>query len=103
MITKEKFIETINNIVKLNKEYDRWDDFGINLWELPIGVLMSEIIDASYTWAFTEEGIDWISWWLYERESFYGGEPNKVFDENNKEIPSETVEDLWELVKEYRK
>lgn len=102
MITKEQFIETINNIVKLNKEYDRWDDFGINLWELPIGDIMSSIMDSSYTWAFTENGIDWISWWLYERESVCGEEPNKVYRDGD-EIPSETVEDLWELVKEYRK
>lgn len=37
MITKEQFTKAINDTLKLNKEYDRWDDFGINLWELQIG------------------------------------------------------------------
>lgn len=104
MITKEQFTDLINSILKLNKEYDRWEDFGINLWELPIGDKMAEITDISIKALFNDDGIDWINWWLYEKPAMFEGEPdNKAYDEDGKEISTETVDDLWNIVKEYRK
>ena len=46
MITKEQFTKAINDTLKLNKEYDRWDDFGINLWELPIGDTVANLTES---------------------------------------------------------
>ena len=104
MITKEQFTKVIEDTLKLNKEYDRWDDFGINLWELPIGDIVANIAESIWNITFDEEGVDWINWWIYERPAlFEGDEVNKAYNEDGTEIPTETVDDLWNIVEKFRK
>lgn len=101
MISKEEFVTLIN-------EYKKWDDritqvcnvlktdifgsdwigYGSLLFERTIGFL------------FKEEAQDDIFWWLWEKD---GRSDMKMWDDSGKEIPTETVEDLWELVKDNRK
>lgn len=46
---------------------------------------------------FKKDGVDYITWWEYEK----AGNPEiKLFDENSNEIPSESLDDLWEIVKD---
>ena len=49
---------------------------------------------------FDEEGADTIDWWLYEKNfrSDY-----KMWDKDGNEIPTETTDDLWEIIKNNRK
>jgi hypothetical protein len=104
MITKEQFTKVIEDTLKLNKEYDRWDDFGINLWELPIGDIVADLAESIWDITFDEDGVDWINWWIYERPAlFEGDEVNKAYNEDGSEIPTETVDDLWNIVKKFRK
>lgn len=104
MITKEQFTKLITAIQALNKEYDRWEDFGINLWDLPIGDRMAEISDLAIKPLFKDEGIDWINWWMYEKPALIEGESdNEAFDENGNIIPTNTIDDLWNIVEDYRK
>ena len=104
MITKEQFTKVIEDTLKLDKEYDRWDDFGINLWELPIGDIVANIAESIWDITFDEEGVDWINWWIYERPAlFEGDEVNKAYNEDGSEIPTETVDDLWNIVEKFRK
>ena len=104
MITKEQFTKVIENTLKLDKEYDRWDDFGINLWELPIGDIVADLAESIWDITFDEDGVDWINWWIYERPAlFEGDEVNKAYNEDGSEIPTETVDDLWNIVKKFRK
>lgn len=104
MITKEQFTKVIEDTLKLNKEYDRWDDFGINLWELPIGDTVASLAESIWNIVFDEDGIDWINWWIYERPAlFEGDEVNKAYNEDGSEIPTETVDDLWNIVEKFRK
>lgn len=104
MITKEQFTKVIEDTLKLNKEYDRWDDFGINLWELPIGDIVADLAESIWDITFDEDGVDWINWWIYERPAlFEGDEVNKAHNEDGSEIPTETVDDLWNIVKKFRK
>lgn len=104
MITKEQFTKVIEDTLKLNKEYDRWDDFGINLWELPIGDIVADFAESIWDITFDEDGVDWINWWIYERPAlFEGDEVNKAYNEDGSEIPTETVDDLWNIVKKFRK
>ena len=104
MITKEQFTKVIEDTLKLNKEYDRWDNFGINLWELPIGDIVANIAESIWDITFDEEGVDWINWWIYERPAlFEGDEVNKAYNEDGSEIPTETVDDLWNIVEKFRK
>lgn len=104
MITKEQFTKVIEDTLKLNKEYDRWDDFGIDLWELPIGDIVDDLAESIWDITFDEDGVDWINWWIYERPAlFEGDEVNKAYNEDGSEIPTETVDDLWNIVKKFRK
>lgn len=104
MITKEQFTKVIEDTLKLNKEYDRWDDFGINLREFPIGDTVADLAESIWNITFDEDGVDWINWWIYERPAlFEGDEVNKAYNEDGSEIPTETVDDLWNIVKKFRK
>lgn len=104
MITKEQFTKVIEDTLKLNKEYDRWDNFGINLWELPIGDIVANLAESIWDITFDEDGVDWINWWIYERPAlFEGDEVNKAYNEDGSEIPTETVDDLWNIVEKFRK
>ena len=104
MITKEQFTKVIEDTLKLDKEYDRWDDFGINLWELPIGDAVANLAKSIWDITFDEDGVDWINWWIYERPAlFEGDEVNKAHNEDGSEIPTETVDDLWNIVEKFRK
>lgn len=104
MITKEQFTKVIEDTLKLNKEYDRWDDFGINLWEFPIRDTVADLAESIWDITFDEDGVDWINWWIYERPAlFEGDEVNKAYNEDGSEIPTETVDDLWNIVKKFRK
>jgi hypothetical protein len=50
---------------------------------------------------FEEEGYDWISWYLYERDGF-NGKTLSANDVDGNEI-CHNIESLWETVKPYRK
>jgi hypothetical protein len=80
MITKEQFIKLIADHRKHNDRLDKVEDV--------LGLL------------FQEEGVDDINWWLYEKCEC----PDyKMWDKDGNEIPTETLYDLWEIVKDYRK
>lgn len=103
MITKEQFIKIISLAQDYEKEVDRWDDFGIPIYEMPIGEIHGQLLDILLENVFTVDGVDWINWWLYERISIITGEPLEAYNEDGSIIPTDTVEDLWNLVKDYRK
>lgn len=99
---KEEFIKLIETIQEFDKELDRWNDFGIEVHELPIAEIPWKIIDIIWDSTFTDDGRDWIYWWLYERISIINGEELPYYDENDVKHFVHTPEDLWELVKEYQ-
>jgi hypothetical protein len=104
MITKEQFTKVIEDTLKLNKEYDKWDDFGINLLELPIGDTIDDLAKSIWDITFDEDGVDWINWWIYERPALFEGDVvNKAYNEDGSEIPTETIDDLWNIVEKFRK
>ena len=104
MITREQFIKVIKTVLDFNKELDKWDDFGIEIYNLPLGDYGARLSELTYTNLFTDDGIDWINWWLYEKPSVFEGEAdNQAYDENNNVIPTDTIDDLWNIVEKYRK
>lgn len=103
-MTQKQFEEIINAILDYDKEVDRWCDFGINLYEAHnyktgvgiaeyVGIIQTKFFNA----LFNETGVDWINWWLYEK---CGREDMKAFNEDGSEIPTQTIEDLWNIVKD---
>lgn len=102
VMTKEGFIKLIENAQNYNKELDRWSDFGIDLFELPISKLGWNFLNVVLPELFSDEGVDWINWWLFEKPGF-GGDPNQAYDEDGNVIPTDTIDDLWNIVKDYQK
>lgn len=99
-MTKEGFVKLIENAQNYSKELDRWSDFGIDLFGLPISELGWGFLNTVLPELFSDEGVDWVNWWLFEKPGFYG-ESNQAYD--GKVIPTDTIDDLWNLVKDYQK
>jgi hypothetical protein len=101
MITKEEFVLLISK----HKEWDnRIDEVSksLNCFILDADWVSytAELFDNTIKLLFTDEGADWIFWWLWEKD----GNPELLaYDSEDNIIPSETIDDLWELVKNYRK
>lgn len=75
---------------------DGWIDKGNGITVEYGNILFDEVLGL----LFQEEGVDDINWWLYEK----CGRPDyKMWDKDGNEIPTETLDDLWEIVKDYRK
>ena len=101
-MTKEGFIKLIENAQNYDKELDRWYDFGIELYEFPVSELGWRFLNITLPELFSDDGVDWINWWLFEKPGLRG-EPNQAYNEDGSIIPTDTIDDLWELVKEYQK
>ena len=100
---KCNFVAMINAIEKYDAEVERWADFGIELYELPICELTWELINMYLEEMFTKDGVDWINWYIYERKSVITGEVLPCWDEEGKEFYVNTPEDLWKLVEQHQK
>lgn len=102
MITKEEFIDLI---LKQQEWYNRIDEVSEalsvpTLFESDWVEYTSILFDKTLNLLFNEDGVDDISWWMYEKS---GNPELKMWDKNGKEIPTDTVEDLWNLVKDNQK
>ena len=100
---KCNFVAMVNAIEKYDAEVERWADFGIELYELPICEIPWEIINMYLKEMFNKDGVDWINWYIYERKSIFTGEVLPCFDEEGKEFYVNTPEDLWKLVEQHQK
>ena len=100
---KCNFVAMVNAIEKYDAEVERWADFGIELYELPICELTWELVNMYLEEMFNEDGVDWINWYIYERKSIITGEVLPCFDEEGKEFYVNTPEDLWKLVEQHQK
>lgn len=102
MMTKEQFVRMMNAAEAFDAEIERWDDFGIELFELPIGEIPWEMFNCWLDSNFNSDGIDWINWYLFERRSIFTNEVLPCYDENNNEFYVNTPEDLWKLVERHQ-
>lgn len=102
-MNKEGFIKLINNALKYKEEEERWSNFGIPLYELPLSELGWGFFNISIEEIFDIEAVGWINWWLFEKPGFFGGESNQAYNEDGSVIPTDTIDDLWELVKNNQK
>lgn len=98
-MTKELFTKMILEIQNFGNIVDRMCDvLGTNFFESPLAEVGWDLINTLINSHFDEEGQDWINWWLYEKD---GNPELKAWDENDNEIPTETIDDLWNLVKDH--
>ena len=98
-MTKELFTKMILEIQNFGNIVDRMCDvLGTNFFESPLAEVGWDLINTLINSHFDEEGQDWINWRLYEKD---GNPELKAWDENDNEIPTETIDDLWNLVKDH--
>ena len=87
---KEAFIDLIERMKATSESVSEAYRLKIDLiefsdsWEQIITILLKEL--------FTEEGYEWISWWLCENG-------REAWEENGTPIPMDTVEDLYNYLK----
>lgn len=101
MITKEQFIKLITDHRKHNDRLDEVEDvLGLAIYDCDWVEYGNILFDEVLGLLFQEEGVDDINWWLYEK----CGRPDyKMWDKDGNEIPTETLDDLWEIIKDYQK
>jgi len=98
---KEEFLEIIEKISSLEYQQDAYYKFGIDLLESQYPVLGTayEIIDLFFKSIYTEKGIDWINWFIYENDFGVGG----LEASDNGELICQTVEELYDYIEQYKK
>lgn len=102
MLNETSFIEMIKTAEALDKEIERWADFGIELYTQPIHDLPWKMFDLWVKSHFDSEGQDWINWYLWERISFNTKEVLPCYHEDGTAFYVNNPEDLWDLVKHHR-
>lgn len=101
MITKEQFIKLITNHCKHNDRLDEVEKvLGCSIFDCDWIEYGNILFDEVLNILFEEEAVDDINWWLYEKGGRYD---YKMWDKDGNEIPTETLDDLWEIVKDFRK
>ncbi len=94
-MTKELFVEIIELYQKQNELVDRYSD--LISYDSPIIEFGWKMFDVVLQEAFSENQLDWIHWWLYDRISFITGKELPYYDED-KEYYMHTIDDLWEYI-----
>lgn len=102
MINKALFIKMIEYAEAFEIEVNRWNDFGIQVFELPIVDIPWRMFNCWLESHFDTEGKDWVTWYLYERKSFNTYEVLSCYGKDGTQFFVSTAEDLWELVKDHR-
>lgn len=101
MITEKEF-------TKLITDYKAWsrrmnsicDVLNINIYEADWIDYTYSLFENTLNLLFTDSAVDTITWWLYEKD----GNPSLgMCDDEDNEIPTDTIKDLWEIVKSNRK
>ena len=99
-MTKEQFIKLMEAIKEryytIERIYDKLDDVFGSVGDLFIDeTSMTPIIDVISE--IVEDNNKWIEWYVYDK-NWGTDERLTVMDNNGNEIPSETLEDLWNLI-----
>jgi len=93
-MTYETFETLIKNLTDIRERSHNIYEIGVNL--LDYEEIYHTVITALLKEVFGEEGWDWISWYLYEKEGF-DGKVLQAYDENDNEI-CHNVKSLWETI-----
>lgn len=84
------------------EKHNEFSSFHDTLYELNVDITESTAfsyvgwLEAKYIRDhFTEYGVDWVEWWLYEH--FSG---RKTVKEDGKELDVTSIEDFWKFLSE---
>lgn len=102
------FKNVLDAVREIDKFIDQAQKLGIDMVDSPLFDNLSVLLKVSMTEAYTENGYDWVSWYLYElpmlkQHRKEGEKEEYAWDENKKPIDMSSDEALWKyLEKEYK-
>ena len=100
--TKELFCEILQNLQFVNgRTMGMKHDYKVNMMDYddPFYVTIENMFQLHYT----QEQQNIINWWLYDK-FLPTGETLILTDKDTEEIiPSDTPEDIWDLIQDYEK
>ena len=112
MISKKEFYNFISSYQKFSNGLDRFEkaitgkEFTSILFDTDWGNAVGEMLDIFLYSHFTEDGVDIITWWLFEDvdkiiyekvdPDLFNGETEVKYDVN-------TFDNLWNYIKKYEK
>lgn len=92
---KEEFIELIEEYIDFTNTIDKIDDIlHACIYETKEYGFVDRMFHKILEQSFNEQDIEDIDWWLYERR----GNPELKYYIDKVEMPSETIEDLWNIL-----
>ena len=114
MIEFKDFKKAIVSYINFDKYIGDLNRIGIDLVEGQSFMTAGTLLDLLWETNFTEEAMDTINWFLFEYHDLsddfdnYGNRIGEalepaMWDSDGKEIPMNTIEDLWNYVKDFRK
>ena len=92
MISREKFKRQLELAQSLDQITELLHDNGIEILESKLFNIPSELFSNFLYCVCTDDGADWVEWWLYE-------DVEKVVYEGDKEIRLDTIDDLYNYLK----
>lgn len=97
MITKEEFNNLITKYQNWNKRIDEVESIlgFADLLEADWIEYAAILFDDALNMLFTKEATDTIYWWLYEKHT-----GPSMWDSEGNVIPMDTIEDLWNYIKD---
>lgn len=101
MMNKEKFICFYTSLTKFLKESNSLAKNNVlnSEYILNYSGYGWEAVEKALSLSFNQDQIDWIYWWFFEKPHIKTNA--KAFDAKGNTIPTETIDDLWNLIKDY--
>ena len=97
---KELFITILDKFIAFEAFVDTLQSVRIDILETPGFDTTAFMFDRLIEAYFTEEGQDWVNWYMFEKRA--APDEIKATDEDGNDICKD-VDDLWEIVKDYLK
>ena len=100
--TKELFCEILQNLQFVNgRTMGMKHDYKVNMmnYDDPFYVTIENLFKLHYT----QEQQNVVNWWLYDKFLPTGEMLILTDKETEEEIPSDTPEDIWDLIQEHAK
>ena len=98
---KELFCEILQNLQFINgRTLGMKHDYKVNMMDYddPFYIIIENLLHLNYT----QEQRNLINWWLYDKFLPTGEVLILTDKETSEEIPSETPEDIWDLMQEQK-
>lgn len=98
MITLNEFKKLVNDYKEYLEELEKYSNLKIDLYDTKLAFFAEGMLDRYLKLVFNKDGVEWFYWWILERPDIEG---EQAWDENDNVIPTDTVEDLYNLLQNY--